>query len=397
MSRRSGTLLFLLVAIATLAAAAARAQIPPDEMTSKTLPAPAPNWVFVLDAGFPSTNIAKIDVIDGNTRKMLGQLTGGYLANFEISPDHREMYTIDTYYSRGWRGTRTDVVSIFDAKALTFEAEVEIPPKRILIVPKRDTARVTPDGRFMLIANMTPATSVSVVDLKARKFAGEIDTPGCVQVIAPGNRQFSSMCADGSILTVQLDDAGAAKGKQQGKPFFDPNTDPVFDQPAVVGSKAYFDSYHGAIHVLDLSGADAMPRAGWSVYAPGTVVTPGFFTHSAPLDIPAKEKEWRPGGWQTIAYNEKRDLLFVLMHQGGEWTHKQFGTEVWLFDAAKQARVRRIKLKTPAYSIYVSNSDNPILYALSLLKSQLDEYAVPDGKHLGSIDQLGTPFLVQGP
>jgi methylamine dehydrogenase heavy chain len=378
MIKRFNVILLLVFAIATMAAPA-RAELQPDEMTMKTLPEPAPNWVFVLDAGFPSTSTARLDIIDGDTRKMLGQVTGGYLANFEISADHRELYMIDTFYSRGWRGIRTDVISIFDAKSLGFEAEVEIPPKRTLIVPKRDTARVTPDGRFMLVANMTPATSVSVVDLKARKFAGEIDTPGCVQVIAPGNRQFSSMCADGSILTVQLDEAGAAKDKKQGKPFFDPNKDPVFDQPAVAGSKAYFDSYHGAIHAVDLSGAQAAPEADWSVYAND------------------KEKSWRPGGWQTIACNEKRGLLFVLMHQGGEWTHKQFGTEVWVFDAAKKARVGGIKLKTPAYSIYVSNSDHPILYALSLLKSQLDEYAVPDGKHLGTVDQLGTPFLLQGP
>lgn len=380
MYKRSNILLLLILAIATsFVAPSARAQLPPDEMTSKTLPEPGPNWVFVLDAGFPSTSTARLDIIDGDARKMLGQLSGGYLANFEISPDHRELYMIDTYYSRGWRGVRTDVVSIFDPKSLNFEAEVEIPPKRILIVPKRDTARITPDGRFMLVANMTPATSVSVVDLKARKFAGEIETPGCVQVLAPGNRQFSSMCADGSILTVQLDDAGAAKDKKQGKPFFDPNKDPVFDQPAVVGSKVYFDSYHGAIHVLDLSGAEAIAKPEWSVYSDG------------------QDKAWRPGGWQTIAYHEKRGLLFVLMHQGGEWTHKQFGTEVWVFDAAKQTRVGRIKLKTPAYSIYVTQNDTPILCALSLLKSQMDEYAVPDGKYLGVVNQLGTPFLVQGP
>jgi methylamine dehydrogenase heavy chain len=378
--RKSASVMILLIpAVATLAAAIARAQLAADEMTSRTLAAPAPNWVFVLDAGFPSSSTAKVDFIDGDTRKILGQLSGGFLANFEIAPDHREYYVIDTYYSRGWRGVRTDVVSIFDPKSLAFEAEVEIPPKRILITPKRDTTAITPDGRFMLIANMTPATSVSVVDLKARKFAGEIDTPGCVQVLAPGNRQFSSMCADGSILTVQLDDAGAVKDKKQSKPFFDPNKDPVFDQPAVAGAKAYFDSYHGAIHVLDLSGAEARPEPEWAVYAE------------------AKEKSWRPGGWQTIAYNEKRNLLFVLMHQGGEWTHKQFGAEVWVFDAARQTRVGRIKLKTPAYSIYVSQSDGPNLFALSLLKSQLDEYTIPDGKHLGTVDQLGTPFLVQGP
>jgi methylamine dehydrogenase heavy chain len=381
MSKRASVLVAMITAIAVFPGppARARAQLPPDEMITKTIPEPAPNWVFVLDAEFPNTTIARLDIIDGDARKMIGQLSGGYLANFEISPDHREMYMIDTYYSRGWRGTRTDVVSIFDARSLNFEAEVEIPPKRIMIVPKRDTAAVTPDGRFMLIANMTPATSVSVVDLKARKFVGEIDTPGCVQVLAPGNRQFSSMCADGSILTVQLDDAGAAKDKKQGKPFFDPNKDPVFDQPAVVGVKAYFDSYHGEIHVLDLSGAEAASQPEWSVYAG------------------EKEKSWRPGGWQTISFNEKAGLIFVLMHEGGEWTHKQFGTEVWVFDAAKKTRVGRIKLKIPAYSIYTSQGDRPILYALSLLQSQMEEYAVPDGKYLGIVSQLGTPFLVQGP
>ena len=153
----------------------------------------------------------------------------------------------------------------FRRQVVNFQAEVEIPPKRIMIVPKRDTTAVTPDGRFMLVANMTPATSVSVVDLKARKFAGEIETPGCVQALAPGNRQFSSMCADGSILTVQLDDSGAAKEKKQSKPFFDPNKDAIFDQPAVAGTTAYFDSYHGAIHVLDLSGAEAAPAPEWSI------------------------------------------------------------------------------------------------------------------------------------
>jgi methylamine dehydrogenase heavy chain len=383
MKTRACALLLLIVstvAAASLCAApTARAQLPPDQMTSKSLPEAASNWVFVLDAGFPSGSIAKLDIIDGGARKMLGQLSGGYLSNFDISPDHRELYMIDTYYSRGWRGTRTDVVSIFDAKSLNFQAEVEIPPKRIMIVPKRDTTAVTPDGRFMLVANMTPATSVSVVDLKARKFAGEIDTPGCVQALAPGNRQFSSMCADGSILTVQFDDSGAAKEKKQSKPFFDPNKDAIFDQPAVAGTTAYFDSYHGAIHVLDLSGAEAAPAPEWSIYANDA------------------EKSWRPGGWQTIAVSEKRALLFILMHQGGEWTHKAFGTEVWVYDAAKKTRVSRIKLNTPGYSIFASSGDSPVLYVLSLLKSQMEEYDASSGKYLGVVEQLGTPYLVSGP
>ena len=59
--------------------------------------------------------------------------------------------------------------------------------------------------------------------------------------------------------------------------------------------------------------------------------------------------------------------MYALMHQGGEWTHKQFGTEVWAFNAQTHARVQRIKLKTPGYSIMVSNADKPT--ALLRLKS----------------------------
>jgi len=380
MTKRISLLFASMLAAALCSVSLARAQLPADEMTSKTIPEPSQNWAFVLDAGFPATTVAKLDIIDGATRKMQGQLSGGYLSNFVLAPDHREMYMVDTYYARGWRGTRTDVVSIFDAKTLNFVAEVEIPPKRILIVPKRDSSTITADGRFILVANMTPATSVSVVDLKERKFVGEIDTPGCVQAIAAGNRQFSSMCADGSILTVQLDDSGKAKDRKQGKPFFDPGKDPVFDQPAIVGAKAYFDTYHGAIHVVDMSGPDATFEAEWSI-----------------IGNDESAKSWRPGGWQTIAVNEKNHLAFVLMHQGGEWTHKALGNEVWVLDTEKKTRVSRIKLKTPAYSINVSQGDSPTLYCLSLIKSQVEEYAASDGKYLGVVGELGTPFLIYTP
>ena len=198
---------------------------------------------------------------------------------------------------------------------------------------------------------MTPATSVTIVDMKARKFLGEIETPGCAQVTATANRQFFSMCADGSMLTVQFDDAGKETSKKQSKPLFDPNTDPMFDQPAVVGDKAYFISYHGMVLPVDFAGAEAVAQPAWSM-----------------LRMPNGQK-WRPGGWQTVTYNAKSGLLYALMHQGGEWTHKQFGTEVWVFNAQTHQRVERIKLKTPGYSIMVSNAEKPILFDMSLLPS----------------------------
>ena len=115
-------------------------------MTTLTLPDPKPNWVYILDIQFPANMLQKIWIMDGETRKILGTIFGGYQGNFEISPDHREMYMIDTYYSRGWRGDRTDVVTIFDAHTANVIGEVLIPPKRLLIVPKRNSTSLTPDG-----------------------------------------------------------------------------------------------------------------------------------------------------------------------------------------------------------------------------------------------------------
>ncbi len=371
----------LAIAILLLATASpGRAQLPADQMTTLTLPDPKPNWVYILDTQFPANMLQKIWIMDGDTRKILGTIFGGYQGNFEISPDHREMYMIDTYYSRGWRGDRTDVVTIFDAHTAMVLGEVVIPPKRLLIVPKRNSTSVTPDRNFLLVANMTPATSVTIVDLKARKFLGEIETPGCAQVTATANRQFFSMCADGSMLTVQFDDAGKETSKKQSKPLFDPNTDPMFDQPAVVGDKAYFISYHGMVLPVDFAGVDAVAQPSWSM-----------------LEDADKAQKWRPGGWQTVTFNAKSGLLYALMHQGGEWTHKQFGTEVWVFNAQTHKRVDRIKLKTPGYSIMVSNAEKPILFDMSLLPSRLETYSAPDGKFLGKYEDIGSPFLLYGP
>jgi methylamine dehydrogenase heavy chain len=360
----------------------ARPPLPADEMTSYTLGAPGPDCVYVLDAGFPSMITSKIHIIDGAKLKLLGQVSAGYLSNFEISPDHRRIYMIDTYFSRGTRGKRTDVVSIFDARTLQVTGEIKIPPKRVLIVPKRDTTGLTSDGRFLLIANMTPATSVSVVDLKEHKFVGEIDTPGCVQVLPVGPRKFASMCADGSLLTVELDDAGRLKARRQSKPFFKPGKDPVFDQPVQVGSRVFFDSYHGMIREVDLSAAKARKVAAWSMLTAA--------------DVKAK---WRPGGWETIDANGDGSRLYVLMHQGGEWTHKQFGIEVWVLDTAAHKRVARIKLKTPGYSIHVSRAPHPMLFNMVLfpLPSKLETYSADDGKFIGAYEDVGVPYLVYGP
>lgn len=378
MVKRASILACLLFALAAFSPA--RAQLPSDQMTSYKLGDPQPHWAFILDSVFIEPAVSKVDIVDLDAQKMLGQLDGGYYSNFEYSPERHEMYTIDTFYSRAWHGTRSDAVSIFDSRTLVYKGEISIPPKRLMIVPKINTTGMTPDSRFLLVANLTPSTSVSVVDLKSRKFVGEIETGGCVQVLIAGNRKFASMCPDGSLLTVHLDESGKVQSRKQSKPFFDPARDPVFDQPVVVGDKAYFDSYHGQLYPVDLSGDEAQALGDW------------------PLTTEEDRKaKWRPGGWLSIAASEKGDLLYVLMHQGGEWTHKQPGKEVWVFDSAKKTRVGRIPLKTEGYSIRVSRGPNPILESIALVQSQIESYTAPEGKYLGVYKDIGSSFLVYGP
>ena len=68
------------------------------------LTAPKPHWVFVSTAVAGSLQVSTATLIDGDSTQMLGMLSGGVASGLAISPDRREIYMADTYYSRGSRG-----------------------------------------------------------------------------------------------------------------------------------------------------------------------------------------------------------------------------------------------------------------------------------------------------
>src|SRR6266850_90150 len=149
------------------------------------------------------------------------------------SPDHKFFYVAETFYARGTQGDRTDVLTVYDATHLSRIGEIPITSKRQLALADPSSMGVTPDGRFVLMLNLTPATSVTAVDLEGKKVAGEIQTPGCSEILMLGDREFASVCADGSMLTTKFDDsAKATEQKRTAKPFFDVEKDPVFQLPA---------------------------------------------------------------------------------------------------------------------------------------------------------------------
>ncbi|HBZ72469.1 MAG TPA: amine dehydrogenase [Deltaproteobacteria bacterium] len=289
-------------------------------------PRPGPHWIWLSDLVLQRTAL-----FDTDTGNMLGMLSAGMgIVAPVFSPDHREIYLAETYYSRGTRGERTDVVTVYDASSLLPIAEIPLPPKRADHASGVASNAITDDGRFLAVFNLTPATSISVVDLPARRLSAEIPTPGCSLVYPAGARRFLMLCGDGSLLSVTIDDAGQEKTLQRSAPFFDPNADPVTEKAARAGNQWLFISFAGVVHPVDLSSDPPSFAKTWSI-----------------VSEEDKRASWRIGGTQQLTAHAASGRLYALMHQGGRDTHKDPGTEVWVFDIAAHARVQRIALRSP--------------------------------------------------
>jgi methylamine dehydrogenase heavy chain len=342
---------------------------------------PSKHWVWVNDFVFPHMADGMAYLVDGDSGRYLGTLSTGYgFARVVLPRDGKLIYSPETYFSRGTRGKRTDVVTLYDPATLKAVGEIPIPPKRSSNVPMMANQVLTDDERFLLIYNFNPAQSVTVVDTKLRKFVREIETPGCALVYPTGPRSFFSVCGDGSLSLVDLDDSGAARQKRT-PPLFDLAADPVTEKAVRIGRIWYFVSFAGRIYPLD-AGADsaAMGPAWW-------------------LTSEAERKAgWRPGGVQQLAVNSQKSLLYAIMHRGGPETHKDPGKDVWVFDVSARQRVQQFALKKLASSIQLSSDAQPLLYSIFIDGTDLDIYEAASGRLLRSVDHIGTsPTLLVAP
>jgi methylamine dehydrogenase heavy chain len=304
---------------------------PEDVGRVLTLPAaPQPHWFWLSDILLHRTAL-----FDADSGAMLGTITSGSPGvGFVIAPlfsaGHDEIYLAETYYSRGVRGERTDVVTVYDGSTLHPLAEIGIPPRRAEYFPGNAANALSDDGRLMAVFNLTPVTSLSIVDVKARTFLTEVPTPGCSLVFSAGPRRFFMLCANGAALTVTLDEAGGAPHVERTEPFFDPQKDPLTEKAVRRGSEWLFVSFAGIVHPVDVSGEPLSFGETWSL-----------------VDAADRAASWRIGGAQHLAVHTASGRLYALMHQGGPDTHKQAGTEVWAYDLARHRRTRRIALANP--------------------------------------------------
>jgi methylamine dehydrogenase heavy chain len=314
--------------LALLAAPTALAELPADELGRvETLGAPlSPHLVWASDGLL--RRIVLADLESGDT---LGMIDGGYGVTAALFARTRpELYVPATYYSRGSRGERTDVLSIYDALSLRPVAEVPIPARRAMNMLPTANAALTDDDRFALVFNMTPATSVSVVDLEQRSFAAEIATPGCSLVYAAGARRFLLPCADGALLLVSLDEAGREASKIRTRPLVDPSSDPVTEKAVRSGDEWFFVSFEGRVHAVDVSGHELRFAEPWDLFTPAE-----------------RSEGWRIGGRQHLAVHVASGRFYSLVHQGPPDTHKDPGSELWVYDLAQRRRIDRIALRGP--------------------------------------------------
>ena len=373
------------LAVALVFAGSAWAQLPEgaklplaEEPKTATLPDASPHWVYILENVFPYLVAGKVWIVDADSLSVMGMVSAGYTPNISLSSGASEIYVAETYWSRGTRGERTDIVTVYDGKTLEPQGEIPLPKGRFLSVIKKYHAGLTTDGRYMLSFNMAPATTVSVVDVKTRTYLTDIETPGCGLIYPTGPTRFSMICADGALLTVTFDGSGNAE-MTRGEPFFDAENDPVFEHAgfSTAAQQAFFVSYEGMVYPVDFSGATPSPGAPWSL-----------------LTDADEAENWRPGGWELAGYHPQSGRLYVQMHQGDKWTHKWAGEEVWVFDTATKTRVGRIPMEEPALSLVVTQDDNPLLVTLSEAAS-ISVFDATTLEHKGDVGELGiTPYLL---
>lgn len=354
--------------------------LPAEELTVETLSSDTDrkHWVWLTD--YVLGLYGKAVLVDAASGKVKGSVdTGWEPMKIEQATKRPEMYAVRVFLERGFRGKRTDVFTVFDTNTLDPVADIEIPAKRLSGFGTMGHSGLTSDERFMISYNFTPASSAAIINLEERTYVGEVELAGCALVYPTGPRQFFSLCGDGSALVINLDTSGNEVSRNEVADVFDPDTDPLFEKAVEGNGRWFFPSFAGDLYVVESKDNKVAVADIW------------------PLTTKEeRNNSWKPGGFQPFAFHAKKNLLYVLMHQGGIDSHKQLGEEVWVFDVARKKRVNKIKLAAITGSIEVSQDDTPLLYGAALFDTNFRVYDGLTGQFQRTVTEAAfTPTVIQ--
>ncbi len=334
---------FVILIAACLSTSALAADLEPEQGGVATMQVPGAHSFVTL--GFMGGGGA---IFDADTGEMQGKLRVSDFTSAAYLDRGRSMiYIPATFYSRRTYGDRTDLLVFNDVETLSPVAEVEVPEKLAVVFHR---AVINPVGdRFIGLFNMTPAMSVSIVDVEEKQFVGEISTAGCGFVYPLEGRRFMQICGDGTVQVIDLDADGEESARKRSRKFFDIEEDPIFDLALEKPDGWLLISFEGQVFEVTVDGNDIEISRPWSV-----------------LTEEDAAEGWRVGGNEPFAFNAQTGQLFTLMHQGGPDSHEEPGMEVWAFDLNTQRRGYRLPLDGPSLSIEVSKDADPLLYVGTL-------------------------------
>ena len=300
-------------------------ELPAETLVASTLATAPSERVYVADIAINTIVDGRLRIFDAVRGRFLGQVHTGYAGMFTLSARSDELYVATTYLSRGGRGDRTDVLEVWDTSTLGLKFEVQLPPRRAQALNYRGLISVTANGRFVLVQNATPATSITVVDLSERKVATEVATPGCWGTLPAAGHpaRFAMLCGDGKVATVTLDDKGQVADRQATEKLFDADNDAWFHHAERLGDRYFFLSFKGGLHEGDVGGPVAVLKSSRSL-----------------VNAALQKQGWRPGGYQLFAVHPAGRWAVVAMHdKGGEGSHKFPAKQLWFVDLASGRRV----------------------------------------------------------
>ncbi|MBI1366478.1 MAG: amine dehydrogenase [Alphaproteobacteria bacterium] len=378
-----------------------QAQLPIEPTPNvNSLPEQYPkDWIFIVDPNFFAMEGGKVVIADigASVRHEKGLLSLAQFGFFAQAKTRPELYTVETFYSRGSRGVRTDVLTIYDKSSLREIGEIVLPgAKRAQILTESGAFQLSADEKFAYVFNFTPAASVTVVDLVNRRIVGDIDIPGCTDAYPLGGGGFASFCGNGAVATTHLDAQGKLISQSMSEPFQNIDEDPIFTRPTIIDGVGYFPSYGGRIQPIDFNGAEAVPGEAWTIEPPKKKRAGPFGLFKSKGGKSARGK-WLPSGWQLEA-SDKDGLLYILMRKNATPDDHDTGAkEVWVIDPKTHETIRRIKLKEESALIEVTKGDTPYLAAFRL-DGSFDVFDAQSGKWLRRIggQMVITPFAAYG-
>lgn len=340
---------------------------------------PTPHWFSVKTRD----DIAYL--IDGDTGKVEGTLTlSMFSPAIEPHVGNGRIYSYGSFYTRTYYGDRTDVVLIFDLETAKPVGEIEIPPKSAGIGHSGMIGLI--DERFVGVWNITPAMSVSLVDVRDQTFISEISTPGCAGVF-PVERGFLMACGDGRVQYIRLNGAGEETRRLRSDVFYDVVADPVYDYAVPTADGWLFMSLEGNVFEVTVDGNTIAVSEPWSINPPDAENAVDL--NGVPIE---PDDHWRIGGRQPFAYNAELGLLVTLMHEGGgQETFEDPGTEIWGFSVATKRRGYRLTLDDGIKSsgVQLTRDARPLLL---LSPNGSDDLMIHDGlssRHLRNVTEVG--------